>query len=43
LQRYNIYGPRDYNAWLAKPESVCVTNVEGSVIGELLRTVLCRR
>ena len=26
-----------------KPESVCVTNVEGSVIGELLRTVLCRR
>ena len=28
---------------VAKPESVCVTNVEGSVIGELLRTVLCRR
>ena len=24
----------------SKPESVCVTNVEGSVIGELLRTVL---
>ena len=26
-----------------QPESACVTNVEGSVIGELLRTVLCRR
>ena len=26
-----------------KPGSTCVTNVEGSVIGELLKAVLCRR
>jgi hypothetical protein len=26
-----------------KPESTCVTNAEGSVIGELLKAVLCRR
>ena len=25
------------------PVSTCVTNVEGSVIGELLKAVLCRR
>jgi hypothetical protein len=26
-----------------KPESTCVTNAEGSAIGELLEVVLCRR
>jgi len=26
-----------------KPRSTCVTNAEGSVIGELLEVVLCRR
>ena len=28
---------------VTKPRSTCVTNVEGSVIGELLKAVLCRR
>ncbi|MDT5291592.1 MAG: hypothetical protein QOF88_6481, partial [Mycobacterium sp.] len=27
----------------AKPRSTCVTNAEGSAIGELLEVVLCRR
>jgi hypothetical protein len=30
-------------AFGSKPVSTCVTNVEGSVIGELLKAVLCRR
>jgi hypothetical protein len=28
---------------VSKPGSTCVTNAEGSVIGELLKAVLCRR
>jgi hypothetical protein len=32
-----------FGAAFTKPESTCVTNAEGSVIGELLEVVLCRR
>jgi alkylation response protein AidB-like acyl-CoA dehydrogenase len=43
---FRLLTPREYGGSETppvKPGSTCVTDAEGSVIGELLKAVLCRR